>query len=186
MIDFFIIGEWTNDIIVVSELVRKILLQRVTVKLKPIKAGGKGKVIGKFIKWLDGVANISITKALIVVDQDDACIKHIVDIFYNKISGRKYKFEVKFHIVESEIETWLLADEKAISSAIGKGKTISKVKGNLEGIKDAKEKLQRILAENSVVYTGAIAKKIAANANLETIAQRCPGFRRFQKAVIDC
>ncbi|MFZ5451388.1 MAG: DUF4276 family protein [Thermodesulfobacteriota bacterium] len=184
MAAFCIVGEWDDDINVIIEFVKKILSPKSTFQRR--KAGGKGKVIGKFVKWLDGLYDANIKKAFIIIDQDEACIKQLVNNFYKKIAGRKYNFKVIFHIVEKEIQTWLLADEKAISSAVGKGKTIAKVKGNLEDINDAKEKLQKILAENNVVYTPEIAKKIAANANIEIIAQRCPGFQRFRHSVLDC
>jgi len=184
MAEFCIIGEWDDDLNVIIELLKKILSPQNT--FKRIKAGGKGKVIGKSVKWLDGLYDTNIKKAFIIVDQDEACIKYLVNTFFGKIIDRGYNFKIIFHIVEREIQTWLLADEKAISSAIGKGKTVPKVKGNLEGIIDAKEKLQKILAENNVPYTPNIAKKIAANINLDTIAQRCPGFSRFQQSVMDC
>jgi hypothetical protein len=184
MASFCVVGEWDDDINVIIEFLKKLLPQRST--FKRIKAGGKCKVMGKFVKWLNGLYNTDIKKAFIVVDQDGACIKYLVKNFNDKMAGQKYIFKVLFHIVEKEMQTWLFADENAISGAIGKGKTIPKIKGNLEAINDPKEKLQRSLGENNVDYTPDIAKKIAFNTNLEIIAKRCPGFQRFRQLVLDC
>ena len=60
------------------------------------------------------------------------------------------------------------------------------LKGNLEDIKDPKTKLVAILSAATLAYTGELAGRIVAAADLETIATRCPGFRRFKQSVLDC
>ncbi len=97
-------------------------------------------------------------------------------------------FEVKFIIVVQELETWLLADDKAISKVTQarSGRTVSRVNENLESIRQPKEKLQEILSKAGIYYTPEVAKEIARELDLSKIEYRCPGFKEFHQAVIDC
>lgn len=102
----------------------------------------------------------------------------------SKISGRTYPFEVKPIIIVQELETWLLADEEAISKVTRT--TVPRVKGNLECITNPKEKLKHILFNAKVLYTDEVAREIAKESDLSKIENRCPGFKKFRQAVIDC
>lgn len=121
---------------------------------------------------------------MIVRDQDNECIKTIVENLQTKLAGRNYPFEIKFCIIKMTIETWLLADERAISGVVGK--RMPPVQGILEDIQNPKDRLREILSKAKVAYTDEKAGHIAAAADLERIASRCPGFHRFRRAVLDC
>jgi len=121
---------------------------------------------------------------LIIVDQDMSCIKTLVEKLKEKIRGRKYRFPVKFHIIEKEIETWLLADEKALSKVLSTH--IPRVNEILEEIQDPKTKLKIILSKARANYTAETLRKIAEAADIDCIYSRCPGFKRFHRLVLDC
>lgn len=171
-----------SDVIIISELIKKILSDDLFFYHRPGK--DKGNVIKKYPGWLEDFRNRKVNKALVIVDQDTACIKELVEKMRKKIEGREYRFPVKFHIIERELETWLLADEKAISTAVGRN--IKRIDGFLENIMDPKKKLMEILSQAKKVYTPKILHRIAKESDIERIANRCPGFRRFKNSVIDC
>jgi len=103
--------------------------------------------------------------------------------FKKQLVGKKYNFEVKFHIIEKEIETWLLADHEAISKVAGRN--ISMIRGKLEEENNPKEKLVRLLRKNKI-YTPEVAVTIAHEADIGVIENRCIGFKRFKDSVLDC
>jgi hypothetical protein len=125
----------------------------------------------------------NINKAIILVDQDNNCIKEDAEKLKKQLVGKKYNFEIKFHIIEKEIETWLLADHEAISKVAGKN--ISMIRGILEEVNNPKEILIRLLREKKI-YTPEVAVKIANEADIGVIENRCIGFKRFRDSVLDC
>jgi hypothetical protein len=72
------------------------------------------------------------------------------------------------------IEAWLLADEVAVQSVCGR----SRIFNSPEILPNPKAELRRILAQRP--YTSAVAESIAEAANVETIAKRCPSFRKLR------
>lgn len=171
-----------SDVLIISELINKIISEEISLCLRPGK--DRGNVIKKYRGWLEDFRIKQIDKAIVMVDQDLTCIKELVTKLAEKIEGRNYIFQVKFHIIEREIETWLLSDEEAISKVIGKN--IPRVKGDLENIIDPKTKIKELLSKAKRVYTPETLRKIAQESDIERIASRCPGFRRFQQSIIDC
>jgi hypothetical protein len=87
-------------------------------------------------------------------------------------------------VIEREIETWLLSDEKAISRVVERD--VPPVNQTLEGIKDPKKKLKEILSRAKESYTAETLRRIAEESDIERIAYRCPGFQRFRQLVLDC
>jgi hypothetical protein len=171
-----------SDVIIISELVKKILL---TNPLFILRAGrSKPNVINKYRGWLEDFRNRNIDKALIMIDQDMSCVRALVEKLKEKISDREYRFSIKYHIIEREIETWLLADERAISNIAGRN--VHRINETLEDILQPKEKLIEILSRARVNCTAETKRRIAAESDIKRIAYRCPGFRRFQQSVIDC
>ena len=102
--------------------------------------------------------------------------------------GIQVLFFVKFIIIVQELETWLLADEGAISKVTQSrpGKTVVKVNESLESIIHPKEKLLDILSDAGVAYTSEVAREIAKESDLSKIEYRCPKFKKFRQAVVDC
>jgi len=171
-----------TDVIIISELVKKILSNDLDFYLR--SGRDKANVIRKYSGWLEDFHLRRVDKAFVIVDQDLSCVKLIVEKMRGKISARNYDFPVKFHVIEREIETWLLSDEKAISRVVGKN--VPRVNKDLETIQDSKKKLKEILSLAKAYYTPEILKSIAQEIDIEHIAYRCPGFRRFRQLVLDC
>jgi len=171
-----------SDVKIIAELVKKILNNNPFFVLRP--EGSKSNVIEKYRGWLEEFRHKRVEKALIIVDQDMACVKMLVEKMQNKIVGREFRFQVKFHVIEREIETWLLSDEKAISRVVERD--VPPVNQTLERIKDPKKKLKEILSRAKESYTAETLRRIAAESDIERIAYRCPGFQRFRQLVLDC
>lgn len=171
-----------SDVQIISELVKKILT--VDHLFIPRPGGSRSNVIKKYRGWLEDFRNRNVDKALIIIDQDLSCVKALMDKLKEKISDRQYRFPVKFHVIEREIETWLLADEKALSKVAGKD--VPAVNETLENILQPKEKLIERLFRVGVNCTAETKRRIAAESDIERIAYRCPGFRRFRQLVLDC
>jgi hypothetical protein len=65
------------------------------------------------------------------------------------------------------------------------GKNISMIRGILEEVNNPKEILIRLLREKKI-YTPEVAVKIANEADIGVIENRCIGFKRFRDSVLDC
>jgi len=106
----------------------------------------------------------------------------------SRIANRNYTFEVEFISIIQELETWLLADEEAGSRVTQprSGRTVSRVNEKLESIVHPKEKLNAILSGARVAYTSEVARIIAKESDPNKIESRCPRFREFRQAVLDC
>jgi len=183
MLTFGLVVEGDYDVKVIQTLVEKIMqVQNITFISRP--CGGRGSLTKKYPGYLTEFKYKNVNKALIIQDCNGNCIRKVVDKLVAKLKDRHFNFPVKFHIVKREIETWLLADEKAIAKLTTKN--ISRIAENLEDIVDPKAKLRSILSKAGVAYTAEKASKIASEADLNIIAYRCPGFRRFRQSVLDC
>lgn len=171
-----------SDAQIISELVKKILPEGPSFISRP--GGSRGNVIKKYCGWLEEFRNEKVDKALVIIDQDMSCLKALVEKLQEKIKGRKYNFQVKFHVIKEEIETWLLSDEQAISRVVERN--IPRVNETLEDIQQPKEKLKDILSRAKATYTPDTLRRIAAESDIEHISYRCPGFQRFRQLVLDC
>lgn len=171
-----------SDVQIISELVKKIL--PTAPSFIPRSGGSRTNVIKKYRGWLEDFRNRNVNKALIIIDQDLSCVKALVEKLKEKIADRQYRFPVKFHVIEREIETWLLADERALSKVAGKN--VPRVNETLEDIINPKNKLKEILSRAKATYTPETLRKIAEESDIERIAYRCFGFRRFMQSVLDC
>lgn len=150
--------------------------------------GGKTKLRQKLRGWLEFFRhyeqNGKIHKVLIIRDQDQECIKLVVEDLQNLVSDRDYPFQIKYCVIKAAIEAWLLADEQAIAQAVDKNVPV--VHETLEDIQNPKGRLVSILSEAKLNYTDERAGQIAEAADLETIAYRCPCFQRFRQTIADC
>lgn len=106
-----------------------------------------------------------------------------VSRFSGGVPVRNYPFPVRLLIIVRELEAWLLADESAVSAVTGKKATAERYP---EELVDPKERLKRILSEARIFYTAEVARKIAGSARVETLESRCPSFKKFREAVLDC
>jgi len=96
--------------------------------IRPV--GGKTKLRKRLPGWLEYFRYANTDKVLIIRDQE--CIKTVVEALQNLLTGRDYPFQKIFCVIKVTIETWLLADEQAISNVVGQ--PIPPVQGTLEDI----------------------------------------------------
>jgi hypothetical protein len=171
-----------SDVQIISELVKKILFRDPSFIPRP--GGSRGNVIKKYCGWLEEFRNEKVDKALVIIDQDMACVKILVERLQERIKNREYCFPVKFHVIKQEMETWLLSDEQAISKVVGR--TVQRVNQTLEDIQQPKEKLKELLSKAKANYTAETLRRIAEESDIKRIAYRCPGFIRFKNSVLDC
>ena len=99
-----------------------------------------------------------------------------------------HSFDPKFIIIVQDLEAWLLADEEAVSKVTQSrtGRRVSRINEPLESISQPKELLYKVLSEARVPYTDMVAQEIAKESDLDKIESRCPSFKEFRQAVIDC
>ena len=83
-------------------------------------------------------------------------------------------------IVVHELESWLLADENAISKVIGKN---VKPVENPESIHDAKEYLEELFEEAGEKYLTKFGGEIAKHVNVEKLREKCASFADFKRMV---
>ena len=82
-------------------------------------------------------------------------------------------------IIVHELESWLLADENAISRVLGKN--VKPVK-NPERIHDAKEYLEGLF-EKGGKKQHLLAEEIAKHVNAEKLREKCASFADFERKV---
>ena len=186
---FGLVVEGIYDEAVLKELIKKCAPSEVEVI--PRVCGSREKLLKMFPTLLDDFQGITktgtnIEKALVIRDADNKNPEHLIARMNSKISNRSYSsysFHVKLLVVVQKLEAWLLADENALSAVTGR--RVARVQ-NPENLSDPKERLRRVLSEARIYYTDEIARKIAASAKVAIIESRCPSFKKFREAVLDC
>jgi hypothetical protein len=193
--NFGIVVEDLRDVEAYSELIRKIRNDIETIVPYPCHGNSTLKkqfVKGlKFFKWYSPGSPHAIGKALVIVDSD--CSNASVwEEDLAAILDRSHfdpGFPVHFHSTKCELESWLLADENAMSKASqhrGKNKRLAPANIPLETYRGAKELFQRRLSEAGLPDTPQVYKEIGSYADIERIATRCPRFKLFIKKVCEC
>jgi hypothetical protein len=161
----------------------------------PIDCGGvgKGKLKSKFVGFLKGFQwhQGPIDKALVVRDSDcrdagelDSELEGIL-----LSSGFKPSFPVHFFAIKCELETWLVADEQAVTRVAtrrGKSKHAQQVKVNLETHANPHDLLLRLLSSVGLPADDQVFKEIAEETDLKVLAIRCPYFTQFAARVHSC
>jgi hypothetical protein len=106
-----------------------------------------------------------------------------------KKSSFRPTFPVHFYATRRTVETWLLADERALGKvALGRGRTrsIKSVNTLLEEIIDPKTLFLKMLSEADLSADDKVNADIAYEADLVRIAERCPHFYEFRELVHAC
>jgi len=187
-----IVVEGDRDAEAYPELIRKIRDDIETILAKP--CGGSSELMKKFVGWLKHFqwhAQRSIDKAIVIVDTDCSNASALEDRLRHIYDQSRFHpgFPVHFHATKCEIETWLLADERAVSQVSrqrGKNKQVAAVPIRLESHRNAKGLFHRILSEGNLPATPRVYREIASAADVERIAARCPSFQNFAKKVRAC
>lgn len=185
-----VIIEGGYDEAALTEIIRKCLPTQV--EIIPRRCGGKGVLMKKFRNYLELFRHEKqgshVDKVFIIRDADCKDSEELKRNMESKIADRKYPFVVKFIVIVQELEAWLLADEEAVSriTQSQSRKSVLRVNEPLESISQPKQILRGILSEAQVSYTEAVAREIAQESDLDKIGYRCPRFKEFRQAVIDC
>lgn len=187
MPSFGIIVEGDYDVAVFKELIPRI---RPGAEIaRAIDAGGS-PLIGRLPVSLKALQyNVTpqgpVDRALVIGDANGKDPEEVERAMQARIGNRPYDFPHGFalHAVRQETETWLLADERAISTVAG-GRAVPTVGGALEELAGAKEALQRLLSRSGLNYTPATCGRIAGELDLDVLRARCPGFIIFEQKVI--
>ena len=88
-------------------------------------------------------------------------------------------------IVVHELESWLLADEDAISKFLGRNAKVKAI-ANPEDIHDAKEYLDEIFKKAGKTYLTRVVEGIAYSANVDKIMKKSSSFEDFRNKAEDC
>ncbi len=178
-----IVVEGDYDAKAIPELIRKCLGNEVEVIIRAY--GGKGNLMKRFPGLLESFGYLKqggpIDKALVICDADNKAPNEMHTMVRERYANRIYPFPVEPVIIVRELETWLLSDSAALSRATDK--RIAEITDSLEAIPNPKERLRSILWQHKIAYTAEIARKIAAETNLNTLAYRCPSFLHFRQAL---
>jgi len=191
MFTYGLIVEGQYDQEVFPELIKKIVSENSQNEVKIIArpCDGKEKLFKNFPKFLEIFkhCNNGIPVDIAFVIQDADCRNHdeLKKKLLNKIRNKQYPFKIQIYIVIQELETWLMADEKAISK-VANGKKTKSIKKPLETICDAKEQLKKLLNVVGLQYIPTVLSNIVKEADISTIRDKCPHFQDFIKAINDC
>ena len=188
MLTFGLVVEGDYDEAVLTEFIRKCAGHDVEIVSRVCNP--KGSLMKRFPGFLEEFRYVKqgmpVDRAMVIRDADMREPHGLLREMESKVAHRTYEFSpVRFVVIVRELEAWLLADSKAISTVISaySGRVVPEVNESIEAIADPKARLQRMLSEAKVAYTREVARKIAAAANAEYIAYRCPSFRSFVHAV---
>lgn len=189
-----IVVEDERDAIAYSQLIRKIRNDVETIV--PYPCHGNSTLKKQFVTGLKVFRYAHafphpIAKALVIVDSD--CSDAIAwEEDLAEILDRSHfdpGFAIHFHATKCELESWLLADEDAMSKASqqrGKNKRFGPANIPCETYRNAKELFQRRLSEARLPDTPQVYNEIASYADIERIATRCPRFKLFIAKVCEC
>lgn len=189
---FGLIVEGVSDEKALPEIIRKIAGSDVEFIVRPIATTGKFvKMFPAFLQEFEKLS-IRIDKALVIRDADNRDPREIEQglkqRLQEKIQRRKspFPFPVNIHVIVQELETWLLADEQAISVVTREraSRTVTRIQETLESIQNPRERLTGALGDD-IPYTPAVARRIAKEVNIETIKYRCPRFKMFCEQVLN-
>jgi hypothetical protein len=188
MLTFGLVVEGDYDEAVLTEFIRKCVGYDIEIVSRVCNL--KGSLMKRFPGFLEEFRYVKqgmpVDRALVVRDADMREPQGLLREMESKIAHRTYEFApVRFVAIVRELEAWLLADSEAIATVTREysGRVVPMVNESIEDLVDPKARLQKMLSEAKVAYTREVVRKIAAAANLESIAYRCPSFRSFVHTV---
>jgi hypothetical protein len=182
--------EGPRDGAVYPVIIRKLRPDITDVVARP--CGGVPALHAKFVGWLKHFQYQQlIDKALVIRDSGGKDPKVAEEALKDRLdrSGFKPMFPVHFYATRCMVETWLLADERAVSKvALARGRTRSIKASNtrLEEVMDPKPLFLAMLSQADLPADDKVYEEIASAADLDRISQRCPRFAEFSKHVHSC
>jgi hypothetical protein len=153
-----------------------------------LECGGVGNLMKQFPGLLKSLEFIDdgkpVDRALVIRDCGNRLAADVESEMRAKIAGIRYRFPrgVDVCAVRQETETWILADEQAISN-VADGRIVGRVNGDLEDMVDPKERLLRILSRVRLDYLPSTLGSIARCADVEIMRYRLPAFRSFEQKI---
>ncbi|MGA3039755.1 MAG: hypothetical protein ABSF54_03070 [Bryobacteraceae bacterium] len=187
---FGIVVEGPRDAAVYPVIIRRIRPDIERVVARP--CGGIPALPNKFVGWLKHFQYEHLIDKALVIRDSDWKNPHVLEAELSdrlRKSGFEPTFPVHFYATRSMVETWLMADEQAVSKvALTRGRTrsIKPIGKPLEEFSDPKTLFQAMLSEASLPADDRVYKEIASAADLYRIAERCPRFAEFREHVHAC
>jgi hypothetical protein len=186
---FGIVVEGQRDVAVYPVIIRKNRPDVEDVVARP--CGGVTEIPKRFVGLLRGFEYKSIDKALLIRDSDWKDPQTSEEDLSGRLnqSGFKPTFPFHFYATRCMVETWLLADQQAVSKiALSRGGTrsIKAVNKRLEEIMDPKVPFRAMLSQAGLPDDEKVYEGIASAADLDKIAERCPRFAEFRTYVHAC
>ncbi|MCJ7422653.1 DUF4276 family protein [Candidatus Bathyarchaeota archaeon] len=155
------------------------IFQKLGLPCKILNARGSGNFKRKLSSYIDLLKSSRCNKIVILRDldcQDQGAVHREFARYDTK--------DTRFCLAVHELETWLLADHKALSEVLYKQiKPIS----NPENIHDAKSKMKEIFRKSGKRYMPSRdLPEIAEHLDLRVVRGKCTSYRRFEKLARDC
>ena len=149
--------------------------------IKPIIRRQRGRISVKKASAFANELLRSCEKVIILGDADcneEGEQKRLQEIYKSLPEGLRES--VHICIIVHELESWLLADENAISKRLGKN---VRAVPNPESIHDAKEYLEELFEEVGEKYLTKFGGEIAKHVNVEKLREKCASFADFERKV---
>lgn len=141
-----------------------------------------------FLKEFDRNHAWGINAGFVIRDSDCKPPQQIEDELRGALrdSGFNPHFPVDFFAARCQLETWLLADEGAIthvSQVRGKNKQVRPVEIQFEADNKAKTYFREQLLKAGLPIDPKVYREIAEVADFERIGNRCPYFQQFVRRI---
>ena len=146
--------------------------------IKPIIRRQRGRINVRKASAFANELLRSCEKVIILGDADcneEGERKRLQEIYKSLPEGLRES--VHICIIVHELESWLLADENAISRVLGKN---VRAVPNPESIHDAKEYLEELFEEVGEKYLTKFGGEIAKHVNVEKLREKCASFADFE------
>ena len=126
-----------------------------------------------------------VDKAIVLKDSGSSTCQQVVSGLQQQIAGANWPFPVKLGSAVREIESWLLADNQALSNIT---RLPCNPIYNPESIQDPKQVLRNILERASPRQDYGLdkAREIADRMNLQIARSNCPSLDHFINSAHDC
>lgn len=164
-----------------------------SIPIRFLTCGGRSSLMNRFPNLLKvfeyQLAEGPVEMAVVIQDADGRDPEEIEAQMASKIAGRKCPFGlgVQFFAVPQAMESWLLADVKALDTVSQRrgGKHVTRSYDAPETRLRPKEDLRQLLSDHGLIYTPELAREIAREIDLDRLAEACPRFRVFSQ-LVDC
>lgn len=157
-------------------------------QLQVRECGGKSRLKHGFVGFLKEFQRNpawQVDSAFVIRDSDCKPAQPIEDQLESLMRESDFdpQFSVQFFAIKCQLETWLLADERAInhvSRRRGKNLDVQRVDFQFDTDNRAKDLFSIQLRMADLPPSPQVYGEIAGVTNLDCVAERCPSFQRFR------